>query len=258
VREQTQLGLHDRYRSADVLLVDDIQFMLTRSENFQEHVFNTFNTLLSTGKQLVLSSDQSPRNMSQLQDRLRSRLLQGLIVEVNQPDFETRVAILEAKAEMERVSIPRDVIDYIANRVRDSIRELEGSVTMLRAHSQLLENEITLDFAKKYLGNLGREQAVLRADDIIDAVATRFGFTAADITGHARVRPLAHARHIAMYLVRDLIPNASYPVIARQFGNRNHTSVISAVEKIKSEMSLDAALTREITELRRELTDGNY
>ena len=258
VREQTQLGLHDRYRSADVLLVDDIQFMLTRSENFQEHVFNTFNSLLSTGKQLVLSSDQSPRNMSQLQDRLRSRLLQGLIVEVNQPDFETRVAILEAKAEMERVSIPRDVIDYIANRVRDSIRELEGSVTMLRAHSQLLENEITLDFAKKYLGNLGREQAILRADDIIDAVAARFGFTSSDITGHARVRPLAHARHIAMYLVRDLIPNASYPVIARQFGNRNHTSVISAVEKIKSEMSLDAALTREITELRRELTDGNY
>lgn len=258
VREQTQLGLHDRYRSVDVLLIDDIQFALNRGDGFQEHIFNTFNALLGTGKQIVCTSDQSPRDMATMQDRLRSRLLQGLLVEVGQPDLETRIAILQIKSELEGVVIPRDVIEYIAQRVRDSIRELEGSVTMLRAHSQLLEHEITLDFAKKHLGSLGREQVVLRTDNIIDAVAERFGFTAVDIRGHKRQRPLSHARHVAMFLVRELITNASYPVIARDFGNRNHTSVISAVDKIRLEMQNDPRLLDEISELRKNLTDGIF
>ena len=258
VREQTQLGLHDRYRSVDVLLIDDIQFALNRGDGFQEHIFNTFNALLGTGKQIVCTSDQSPRDMATMQDRLRSRLLQGLLVEVGQPDLETRIAILQIKAELEGVAIPLDVIEYIAQRVRDSIRELEGSVTMLRAHSQLLEHEINLDFAKKHLGSLGREQVVVRTENIIDAVAERYGFSSAEIRGHKRQRPLSHARHVAMFLVRELISNASYPVIARDFGNRNHTSVISAVDKIRQEIQSDPQLLEEVTELRKNLTDGIF
>jgi chromosomal replication initiator protein len=196
--------------------------------------------------------------MATMQDRLRSRLLQGLLVEVGQPDLETRIAILQIKAELEGVAIPRDVIEYIAQRVRDSIRELEGSVTMLRAHSQLLEHEINLDFAKKHLGSLGREQVVVRTENIIDAVAERYGFTSAEIRGHKRQRPLSHARHVAMFLVRELIANASYPVIARDFGNRNHTSVISAVDKIRLEIQSDPQLLEEVSDLRKNLTDGIF
>jgi len=196
--------------------------------------------------------------MATMQDRLRSRLLQGLLVEVGQPDLETRIAILQIKAELEGVAIPLDVIEYIAQRVRDSIRELEGSVTMLRAHSQLLEHEINLDFAKKHLGSLGREQVVVRTENIIDAVAERYGFSSAEIRGHKRQRPLSHARHVAMFLVRELISNASYPVIARDFGNRNHTSVISAVDKIRQEIQSDPQLLEEVTELRKNLTDGIF
>ena len=255
VREQSQVSLHERYRSVDVLLIDDIQFMIPRGESFHENVFHTFNTLHGAGKQIVLTSDQSPRDMDKLQERLRSRLLQGLIVEVGQPDLETRIAILQTKAERENVTIPDDVIEYIANRVRDSIRELEGSVTMLRAHSQLLEEQITLDFAKKHLGGLGRDQMILKPHHIIDVVAERYGFTSTEIRGPRRVRPLTHARHIAMYLVRQLLPQSSYPIIAKEFGDRNHTSVISAVEKIKSEMVTDRELAQEIVSLTNEINN---
>lgn len=258
VREQSQLSLHDRYRSVDVLLIDDIQFALNRGDGFQEHIFNTFNALLSSGKQIVCTSDQSPREMAAMQERLRSRLLQGLLVEVGQPDLETRIAILQTKAESERVAIPAEVVEYIAQRVRDSIRELEGSVTMLRAHSQLLEHEITLEFAKKHLGSLGREQAALRTENVVDVVGEYFGFTATEIRGHKRQRPLAHARHIAMFLVRELIANKSYPVIAREFGNRNHTSIISAVDKIQVEIAANPQVLEEVTELRKKLTDGIF
>ena len=258
VREQSQLSLHERYRSVDVLLIDDIQFMIPRGEGFHENVFHTFNTLHGAGKQIVLTSDQSPRDMDRLQDRLRSRLLQGLIVEVGQPDLETRIAILQTKAEREGVEIPNDVIEYIANRVRDSIRELEGSITMLRAHSQLLEEKIDLEFAKRHLGGLGRDQMVLKPSHIIDAVAERFGFSATEIRGPRRVRPLTHARHVAMYLVRELLPQSSYPVIAKEFGDRNHTSVISAVEKIKGEMKTDRELAQHIVDLTNDITNGMY
>ena len=256
VREQSQIALHERYRSVDVLLIDDIQFMIPRGEGFHENVFHTFNTLHGAGKQIVLTSDQSPRDMDKLQERLRSRLLQGLIVEVGQPDLETRIAILQMKAERENVLIPNDVIEYIANRVRDSIRELEGSITMLRAHSQLAEEKITLEFAKSHLGGLGRDQMILKPQHIIDTVAGHFGFSSTELRGPRRIRPLTHARHIAMYLVREMLPQSSYPVIAKEFGDRNHTSIISAVEKIKSGLVSDRELSQVIIGLTDEITNS--
>ncbi|NBV27014.1 MAG: chromosomal replication initiator protein DnaA [Actinobacteria bacterium] len=256
VREQSQIALHERYRSVDVLLIDDIQFMIPRGEGFHENVFHTFNTLHGAGKQIVLTSDQSPRDMDKLQERLRSRLLQGLIVEVGQPDLETRIAILQMKAERENVVIPNDVIEYIANRVRDSIRELEGSITMLRAHSQLAEEKITLEFAKSHLGGLGRDQMILKPQHVIDTVAIHFGYTPTELRGPRRIRPLTRARHIAMYLVREMLPQSSYPVIAKEFGDRNHTSVISAVEKIKGEMVSDRELSQVIIGLTNEITNS--
>jgi chromosomal replication initiator protein len=175
---------------------------------------------------------------------------------VGQPDLETRIAILQMKAERENVVIPNDVIEYIANRVRDSIRELEGSITMLRAHSQLAEEKITLEFAKSHLGGLGRDQMILKPQHVIDTVANHFGYTPTELRGPRRIRPLTRARHIAMYLVREMLPQSSYPVIAKEFGDRNHTSIISAVEKIKGEMVSDRELSQVIIGLTNEITNS--
>ena len=158
IQTRTQMALHDRYRECDVLLIDDIQFMETRGDTFHEEIFHTYNALHSEGKQIVLTSDRSPRDLAGIQERFRSRLLQGLLTEIDQPDLETRIAILRTKAEADGVDLPNDVVEFIANRVRDNIRELEGSITMLRAFANLRQEPITLELAKKHLTNLGQEQ----------------------------------------------------------------------------------------------------
>ena len=253
IRTNTQMTLHDRYRDCDVLLIDDIQFMESRGASFHEEIFHTYNALHSEGKQIVLTSDRSPRDMEGLQDRFRSRLLQGLITEIDKPDLETRIAILQSKAEYEGVDLPNDVVDYIANRVRDNIRELEGAVTMLRAHANLRQVPISLDLAQTHLTNLGADHAVLKPEAIIETVASYYGLSIQDIRGHSRQRPLVTARHVAMYLIRDLLVEYSYPSIASIFGGRNHTTVISAVEKIQGQMSTNPDLITAITTLKRQL-----
>jgi chromosomal replication initiator protein len=253
IQTRTQLALHERYRENDVLLIDDIQFMETRGETFHEEIFHTYNALHSDGKQIVLTSDRSPKDLAGIQERFRSRLLQGLITEIDQPDLETRIAILRTKAELDGVDLPNDVVEFIANRVRDNIRELEGSITMLRAFANLRQEPITLDLAKRHLTNLGQEQVVLKPDAILEAVASYYGLTVAEIRGPKRLRPLVNARHIAMYLMRDLLSDYSYPMIAKIFDDRNHTTVISGVEKIKNQLPENEELFNQITALRRQL-----
>jgi len=253
IQTRTQLALHERYREIDVLLIDDIQFMEQRGETFHEEIFHTYNTLHSEGKQIVLTSDRSPKDLAGLQDRFRSRLLQGLVTEIDRPDLETRIAILGAKAEREGIQLPTDVAEWIAHRVRDNIRELEGSITMLRAFSALRQEPITLDLAKNHLTNLGHEHIVLKPETIIDVVSTFYGLSSEDVRGSKRLRPLVHARHVAMFLVRDLLDNYSYPMIARIFDNRNHTTVISGVEKVTQQLATNPELLAQVNELKRRL-----
>jgi chromosomal replication initiator protein len=253
IQTRTQMALHDRYRECDVLLIDDIQFMETRGDTFHEEIFHTYNALHSDGKQIVLTSDRSPRDLAGIQDRFRSRLLQGLLTEIDQPDLETRIAILRTKAEADRVHLPNDVVEFIANRVRDNIRELEGSITMLRAFANLRQEPITLELAKKHLTNLGQEQVVLKPDTILTTVADYYGLTVAEIKGPKRLRPLVNARHVAMFLMRELLSDYSYPMIAKIFDDRNHTTVISGVEKIKAQLTENSEMLTQITYLRRQL-----
>lgn len=253
IQTRTQLALHDRYREVDVLLIDDIQFMEQRGETFHEEIFHTYNTLHSEGKQIVLTSDRSPRDLAGLQDRFRSRLLQGLVTEIDQPDLETRIAILRAKSEAEGVMLPNDVVEWIAHRVRDNIRELEGSITMLRAHSNLHQVPISLELAQKHLSNLGHEHIVLKPETIVSAVADFYGLQTAEVLGSKRLRPLVHARHVAMFLIRDMLDSYSYPMIARIFDGRNHTTVISAVDKIKEQITVNGSLLAEINAIKERL-----
>lgn len=253
IQTRTQLALHDRYRENDVLLIDDIQFMETRGETFHEEIFHTYNALHGEGKQIVLTSDRSPRDLAGLQERFRSRLLQGLVTEIDQPDLETRIAILRSKAEREGIDLPGDVAEWIAQRVRDNIRELEGSITMLRAFANLRQEPISLELAKNHLTNLGQEQLVLKPETILSVVSDFYGLAVEDVRGSKRLRPLVHARHVAMYLIRDLLDNYSYPMIARIFDGRNHTTVISGVEKIKDQLAVNAELLAQINQLKRRL-----
>ncbi len=253
IQTRTQMALHDRYRECDVLLIDDIQFMETRGDTFHEEIFHTYNALHSEGKQIVLTSDRSPRDLAGIQERFRSRLLQGLLTEVDQPDLETRIAILRTKAEADGVDLPNDVVEFIANRVRDNIRELEGSITMLRAFANLRQEPITLELAKKHLTNLGQEQVVLKPETILETVANYYGLTVEEIRGPKRLRPLVNARHVAMFLMRELLTDYSFPMIAKIFDGRNHTTVISGVEKIKGQMAENSEMFTQINQLRRQL-----
>ena len=253
IQTKTQLALHERYRENDVLLIDDIQFMEQRGETFHEEIFHTYNALHGEGKQIVLTSDRSPRDLAGLQDRFRSRLLQGLVTEVDQPDLETRIAILRSKAEAERIALPDDVTEWIAQRVRDNIRELEGSITMLRAFANLRQEPITLELARTHLTNLGQEQAVLKPETILSVVADFYGLSVDEVRGSKRLRPLVHARHVAMFLIRDMLNNYSYPMIARIFDGRNHTTVISGVEKIRDQLGSNPDLLNQINQLKRRL-----
>ncbi len=253
IQTRTQLALHDRYRENDVLLIDDIQFMETRGETFHEEIFHTYNALHGEGKQIVLTSDRSPRDLAGLQDRFRSRLLQGLVTEIDQPDLETRIAILRSKAEREGIELPGDVAEWIAQRVRDNIRELEGSITMLRAFANLRQEPISLELAKNHLTNLGQEQIILKPETILAVVSDFYGLSVEDVRGSKRLRPLVHARHVAMYLIRDLLDNYSYPMIARIFDGRNHTTVISGVEKIREQLAVNSELLAQINQLKRRL-----
>ena len=253
IQTRTQLALHERYREVDVLLIDDIQFMESRGETFHEEIFHTYNTLHSEGKQIVLTSDRSPRDLAGLQERFRSRLLQGLVTHIDQPDLETRIAILQSKSEAEGITLPNDVTEWIAHRVRDNIRELEGSITMLRAFSNLHQVPISLELAQRHLTGLGHEHIVLKPETIVKAVADFYGLSTEDVLGSKRLRPLVQARHVAMYLIRDLLDNYSYPMIARIFDGRIHTTVISAVEKIKEQITVNVELLTQINTLTQQL-----
>ena len=242
-----------RYRTIDVLLLDDVQFFEGK-EQILEEFFHTFNSLYEAGKQLVISADRPPKHLSTLEDRLRSRFEWGLLTDIQPPDVETRLAILRKNAEFAPTPVPRDVLGFIAENVLDNIRELEGALTRVTAYAALTHEKITLDMANEVLQDIvpQAEARPLTPAIILDAAAYEYGITVADLTGPSRKQPLALSRQIAMFLCRDLT-DLSLPKIGAAFGGRDHTTVIHAVEKIKKLIQSDKQVFDDVTRLTQNL-----
>jgi chromosomal replication initiator protein len=238
MRTNTGNAFRRRWREVDVLLVDDIQF-LERTQQLQEEFFHTFNSLHGAGNQIVLSSDRPPKQIPRLEDRLRTRFEWGLLTDVQPPEFETRLAILRMKAESEHLGgIPGEVLNFIASNISDNVRELEGALIRVAAYSSLNRTPLTEEVARQVLADLlpPLTPRVITPQLILDETAKMFGFTVDDLCGKSRRRPLVIARQIGMYVFRELT-DYSYPKIAEEFGGRDHTTVMHAVEKIKALMT---------------------
>ena len=256
IRTNATTAFKRRYRECDVLLVDDIQF-LENKEGTQEEFFHTFNSLHGASRQIVISSDRPPRAIATLEDRLRSRFEWGLITDVQPPELETRIAILRKKAEGERAFVPDEVLGYIATHVTDNIRELEGALIRVSAFASLNREPLTQELAEKVLGDLiaSNEPRQITPRCILDATADMFGFSVDELCGKSRRRPLVTARQIGMYVFRELT-DFSYPAIAREFGGRDHTTVIHAVEKISALMKERRVIYDQVTELSQRIKNG--
>jgi chromosomal replication initiator protein len=256
LRTSTTLAFKRRYRECDVLLIDDVQFMENK-EGLQEEFFHTYNDLKGASKQIVLTSDRPPKSIETLEDRLRSRFLSGLITEIDPPDLETRLAILRSKSESEHQEVPDDVLEFIATHVKNNIRELEGALTRISAFAKLNQEAISLAQAERVLSDivLAGEPRRITPQMILEATAASYGFTIDAICGPSRTRPLVTARQVAMYLVRNLT-DYSYPAIARVFGNRDHTTVIHAVDKITGQMQQRRQIYEQVTELIQQVRAG--
>ncbi len=249
IRDGKQDGFRRRYRDVDVLLVDDIQF-LENKEGTQEEFFHTFNTLHNASKQIVISSDRAPKRLVTLEDRLRSRFEWGLLTDVQPPELETRIAILRKKAIQEGLNAPADVLEYIASRISTNIRELEGALIRVTAFASLNRQGVDLQLAEIVLKDLIPEAQgpQINAATIMGQTAAYFGLSIEDLCGASRSRVLVTARHIAMYLCRELT-DMSLPKIGQQFGGRDHTTVINADRKIRSLMAERRSIYTQVTEL---------
>ncbi len=249
IRQNTTIQFKRRYREIDVLLVDDIQFVEGK-EGLQEEFFHTFNTLHQDNRQIVLTSDRPPDKIPTLEDRLRSRFKMGLITDIQPPDVETRLAILHKKAETGRQAIPDDVLLFIAERVTDNIRELEGALIRVTAYANLTGETLTVDLCQRVLGDLlsSKQPRQITPQMILQETSEMFGFSIEEIIGASRRRPLVTARQVAMYVFRELT-DLSYPAIAREFGGRDHTTVIHAVDKIGNLMSERRQIYDQVTQL---------
>jgi chromosomal replication initiator protein len=256
IRANTLPAFKRRYRACDVLLVDDIQFMENK-EGLQEEFFHTFNSLYEASKQIVLSSDRHPRSIATLEDRLRSRFEWGLTTDVQPPELETRLAILRKKAEGERAYVPDEVLELIATHVKDNIRELEGALIRVSAFASLNREPLTRELAEMVLSDIlaNEEPRQITPQVILEATASTFGFSIDDLCGTSRRRPLVNARQIGMYVFRDLT-DFSYPAIAREFGGRDHTTVIHAVEKISGLMRERRQVYDQVTALIHRIKSG--
>jgi len=252
LRYDKMISFRDKFRTVDVLLVDDIQF-LAQKERTQEEFFHTFNALHESMKQIVIASDRPPKELAEFEDRLRSRFEWGLIADIQPPDLETKVAILQKKAEQERVTLPTEVALFIASNIRSNVRELEGALIRLVAHSSLIGAEITLPYTQQVLKNFIDSQArKVTIESIQKAVAEQFGLRLVEIKAKNNSRSIVYPRQIAMYLAKHLT-EASLPEIGRQFGGKHHTTVLHSVDKIEGVRKNDKDLNRLLNKLTEQL-----
>ncbi len=237
-----------RYRTIDLLLIDDIQF-ISGKERTQEELFHTFNDLYESHRQIVISSDRSPKAIPDIEERLRSRFEWGLIADIQPPDFETRVAILKKKAELDGLPLPDDLAFFIANKITSNIRELEGSVVRVRAFCKMTGRELSLDLAQEALAPLwGTEARIIKLDEIQRRVSEVFGVKPQDLRSKERTKAMAFPRHVAMYLARHLTRD-SLADIGRGFGDKDHTTVLHGVNRIEGLLEQDPKLRKTLDEI---------
>ena len=253
IKDDKNVEFRNRYRNVDVLLVDDIQFIAGK-ERTQEEFFHTFNTLHESNKQIIISSDRPPKDIPTLEDRLRSRFEWGLIADIQPPDYETRIAILKKKADVENLNMPNDVLVYIANKIQSNIRELEGALIRVVAFSSLTNKEINVDLASEALKELisNRNSKQITINLIQDVVSSYYNLRIDDFKSKRRTRNVAFPRMIAMYLSRKLT-DLSLHNIWEEFGGMDHTTVIHAYEKINREVGEDEGLKNTIEDLTKKL-----
>ncbi|HID57110.1 TPA: chromosomal replication initiator protein DnaA [Candidatus Poribacteria bacterium] len=253
IQTQNSLSLREKYRTLDILLIDDVQ-SLQDKEGTQEEFFNTFNDLYNANKQIVLSSDSPPSRITSIPDRLRSRFQMGLVTYIRPPEFETRVAILRKKSEeLEIKNMPDDVVFFIAETIRTNIRELEGALLRVASYASFSESEITLDLAKEVLKDVSEPPPVekwepVTISSIQKAVASFFKISVSDLKSEKRNKSIAWPRHIAMYLCRQLT-NASLEDIGGSFGGRDHSTVLHAINKIEEKIQVDRDLSQTVNQL---------
>lgn len=251
IRSHTTDSFREKYRTAEVLLVDDIHFIAGK-ERTQEEFFHTFNTLHGTGRQIVVSSDRAPKAMVTLEKRLCSRFEWGLIADIQPPDLETRIAILRSKSTTCGTSLPDEVLVLIATRIQSNIRELEGALNRVLALSQLTHQPLTSEIAETALSNLLPQRSRLTLDQIVEEVAHHFGVEVTALQGRSRSQAVARPRQIAMYLIREET-GASLPQIGAVLGGRDHTTVLYGCERIADLIEEDVELRREVITLRQRL-----
>ena len=256
IQNKTNISFRNKYRSADILLIDDIQF-LAKKEGTQEEFFHTFNTLHQENKQIVISSDRPPKEIPILEERLCSRFESGLITDIYAPNFETRIAIIRKKAESFSDEIPNEVLSFIADSIHSNIRELEGALTTVFAYSKLHKVPINLDSAKNALKDIFRkkEDIVITGEYIKEVTAKYFNITVEDMNSKKRTRSISLPRQVAMYITRE-ITDLSLPRIGEEFGGRDHSTVIHACQKIAEEMDTNTDFKNLILRIEREI-NGN-
>lgn len=256
IKDDKNEEFRNKYRNVDILLIDDIQFIAGK-ERTQEEFFHTFNALHDANKQIILSSDRPPKEIPTLEDRLRSRFEWGLIADIQVPDFETRMAILKKKADVENLNVANEVMVYIATKIKSNIRELEGALIRIVAYSSLTNREITVDLASEALKDIiSKKQGKHITIEIIqDVVASYFNLRVEDLKSQRRTRNVSYPRQMAMYLSRKLT-DMSLPKIGEEFGGRDHTTVIHAYEKISDNLNRDESLQHTIDDLTKKLTQG--
>jgi len=238
----------EKYRKYDVLIMDDIQF-LSNKEKIQEELFHLFNTLYENNKQIIFSSDQHPNYIPNLEDRLKSRFVAGMMVDIPQPDHESRLAILEAKAQQGGITIPKDVLDYLAVSVEGNIRELEGVLNSIICQTQLKEKELTLQDVKSLIKNTSKPAKNLSVKDLVKIVAGFYNIEENSIYDKSRRKEVVKPRQLAMYILREDF-SVSYPSIGQKLGDRDHTTVIHSCEKIKNELKSNQRLVQELSQIR--------
>jgi chromosomal replication initiator protein len=253
LRERRTARFKERFRSADVVLIDDVQFLAGRAKT-REEFFHTFNGLLDSGRQLVMTSDRGPEELPGLETRLTERFRAGLVVEIETPDVDVRRAILAARAQLDGVNVPNEVLDEIAERVTSSVRALEGALIRVVAYASLKSEPATRDVARHVLGRLGaRPRERTSVTEIIEATATEFGVGSDAMLARDRRPKVAMARHVAMYVARELTSH-SLPEIGRHMGDRNHTTVLHAVNRVRTAIRCDPAVGTAVDNLLNQLT----
>ncbi|RJP23483.1 MAG: chromosomal replication initiator protein DnaA [Deltaproteobacteria bacterium] len=251
IRTNRMQEFKERYRNSDILLVDDVQFIAGKTRT-QEEFFHTFNDLYSSRKQIVVTSDKFPKEIPDLEERIQSRFEWGLVADIQAPDIETRVAILNRKAEAENIPLPEDVALYLATVVKSNIRELEGYLIRIGAHASLMSKEINLDLAKSFLSPLNNGVKEISPDAVLKAVADHYGVKISDLRSDRKHKVVAAPRQVAMFLIREMT-RCSFPDIGHRFGGRDHTTVMYAVKKIGKKIADDVSLRNTVETLRKKI-----